>query len=151
MPEYGQYVYFIIDGHNHVKIGVSSGKIEGRLSQLQTGNPFKLKMYERIFLNYTFFLDAFDVEKAFHEKFKDYRLEGEWFLFEPVKEYLDWLAEMCIETKKKDLQKITNLTTKHPDGTHKDFFIFGKYRTSTTKETILCAELLKGGEVILGN
>lgn len=148
MVEDGHYVYFITDGHNHVKIGVTSGKAEGRLSQLQTGNPFKLKMYERIFLTYSH-LSAFDVEKTLHEKFKNYRLEGEWFLFEPVKKYLDWLRKTCEENKKKDLSNITNLTAKYPKTSH-DFFIFGKYRTSTTKETILCAELLKGGDFVLG-
>ena len=141
MNEYmGQYVYFITDDHDHVKIGVSSGYLNGRISQLQTGNPFKLRAYQQIFAIHGEHIQIYDLEKTFHKKFEKYRLEGEWFRFDPVKEYLDWLKKICDETPKKNLRNVTNMTVCFPNGKQRDFFIYGKYRTSSTKETILNAE-----------
>ena len=133
-------VYFITDDNNHVKIGVCSGDPTFRVKELQTGNPLKLRVYEKIETSrYKDNVSSFDLEKIFHEKFKDYRLEGEWFVFEPVKKYLDWLKNTCEKTPKSCLQGITNLICKFPEK-DRELFIFGRYRTTSKKETVLTAE-----------
>lgn len=130
-------VYFITDDNNHVKIGVCSGDPIYRVKELQIGNPLKLRLYKKIESSYC--VSSFDLERTLHEKFKDYRLEGEWFTFEPVKKYLDWLENICEKTPKNSLHGITNLICKFPIK-DRELFIFGKYRTSSKKETILTAE-----------
>lgn len=66
-------VYFIqsvIGGP--VKIG-KSNNVEQRLEELQTGSPYILQII-KIIKNV-----KPQVEREFHEKFKDYRSHGEWF------------------------------------------------------------------------
>lgn len=70
------YVYYIEDGHGHVKIGVSS-EPEKRLKQCQTGNPYKL--YIKNIERYNSCGDAYRREKELHNRFKKFRLCGEWF------------------------------------------------------------------------
>ena len=70
------YVYFINDGHGHMKIGISNNP-EKRLRSIQTGNPYKLSI-DRV-EKYSTYEDAFRRETELHNKFKDYNLHGEWF------------------------------------------------------------------------
>lgn len=56
-----------------VKIGTSTDPVK-RLNELQTGNPYKLKLLGVL-------PGSFMTEKALHEAFSDYKLEGEWFKF----------------------------------------------------------------------
>lgn len=65
-------LYFILEAQsNSIKIGVSKD-VEKRLSQLQTSNAFPLLLIGRM-------QNRIDLEKNLHEKFKKYRLKGEWF------------------------------------------------------------------------
>lgn len=70
------YIYFINVGHGHTKIGVSCDP-QNRLKQCQTGNPYELKI-EKL-EEYSSYEEAFKREKELHNKFKDYKLYGEWF------------------------------------------------------------------------
>ena len=80
------YVYFITDGHGHIKIG-KADDVVSRLNELQTGNPFKLHTLLSIIVNSK--REAFNLELSLHKKFKEYRLEGEWFEEKPVFEFID--------------------------------------------------------------
>ncbi|MCL2310868.1 MAG: GIY-YIG nuclease family protein [Firmicutes bacterium] len=66
-------VYFIYDPDNkRIKIGRSINS-KRRLKQFQTANP-NLKLLKIIKTN-----DMNSLEKHYHEKFKEYRREREWF------------------------------------------------------------------------
>ena len=86
------YVYFVTDGHGHMKIGKAENPIK-RLKGLQTGNPYDLEFYELIevpkFEHLVF--TAFDLEKVMHEKFQKFKIRDEWFFEEPIQE---WLKEV---------------------------------------------------------
>lgn len=62
--------YFITDG-TYVKIGITQD-IQKRIAQIQTGNPKKLTLVHLI---------DDDLERYYHDKFKKYRVSGEWFLY----------------------------------------------------------------------
>lgn len=65
-------IYFIQAGDNGaIKIGYTDN-IEKRLRQLQTGNPYKLKLLKII-------NGTYELEKSIHKMFVNDRLEGEWF------------------------------------------------------------------------
>ncbi|MBI1920183.1 MAG: GIY-YIG nuclease family protein [Geobacter sp.] len=67
------YVYFIRSEKTHaIKIGYTAGKIEDRLSALQTAHPYKLEVLVTARGNRAY-------EKALHARFAKLRLEGEWF------------------------------------------------------------------------
>ena len=69
------FVYFITDGLS-VKIGVAQN-LDERISDLQTGNPRKLKYIALIpFLSKG---RAIQAETRLHGLFSSYRQEGEWF------------------------------------------------------------------------
>lgn len=76
-------LYFIAENENgdydnlRVKIGMSKD-INKRLSQLQTGSPYKLKLMGWIEVD-----DAKYLEKALHAKYKDRIVHGEWFHLGP--------------------------------------------------------------------
>ena len=73
-------LYFIQQGSNGpIKIGVSSDPIF-RMRQLQTGNPYRLRLLGII-------EDPLAPEDEWHDAFRDDRLVGEWFL--PSKKLLD--------------------------------------------------------------
>lgn len=78
-----EYTYFIgaADG-TEVKIGRS--KQPGvRLGQLQTGRPEPLYLYGYIPHKTP------NTEKELHEKFAEYRLHGEWFIYSPdIRSYI---------------------------------------------------------------
>ncbi len=63
-----------------VKIGVSSFVL-ARISSLQTGMPFKLRLIG--YVTYPTDTAARSAESKLHKKFKAKRLEGEWFELTP--------------------------------------------------------------------
>lgn len=66
-------VYFVRSEKTHaIKIGFTAGKIEDRLSALQTAHPYKLQVLATC-------RGSREHEKALHERFGCLRLEGEWF------------------------------------------------------------------------
>ena len=66
-------IYFIRSEKTHeIKIGFTSGQVQKRISSLQTGHPYKLKLLATLPGNR-------DYEKSLHERFAAFRLEGEWF------------------------------------------------------------------------
>lgn len=70
-------VYLITDGF-HTKIGVANNsieKVEKRLRCIQTGSPYKLWI-EKVFEG------SFELESLLHRSLDDYRLNGEWFVFD---------------------------------------------------------------------
>ena len=80
------YVYFITDGHGHIKIGKADDVVQ-RLKELQTGNPYRLTVLLTVMLESPIY--AFELELELHKKFDEYRLEGEWFESEPVLKLID--------------------------------------------------------------
>ena len=80
------YVYFITDGHGHIKIGKADDTYK-RIKELQTGNPYKLSFLLTVMLGSV--AEAFELEQRLHSKFSRYQLEGEWFEADPVMEFID--------------------------------------------------------------
>ena len=76
-------IYLItVEGQNYCKIGFTSN-VEKRLNVIQTSNPFKCTV------KYTIIGDKCR-ESFLHEKFKEYRLNGEWFLHnEEIESYFN--------------------------------------------------------------
>jgi hypothetical protein len=68
-----QYLY-LIRSKEFLKIGVAND-VEGRLAQLQTGNPIQLSIVTCFGFN-----NAEVVEKSLHQRFELSRRIGEWFL-----------------------------------------------------------------------
>ncbi len=67
------FVYFVRSEKTHaIKIGFTAGKVEDRLSALQTAHPYKLQVLAASRGNRKY-------EKDLHERFRQFRLEGEWF------------------------------------------------------------------------
>jgi hypothetical protein len=79
------------------KVGVSKNPIK-RLSQLQTGSPFKLKII--------LILEGKSrLEKRLHDQLRSFRLgnfKGEWFSYDGFASLPDWIYE------KLDLEEIDN-------------------------------------------
>lgn len=66
-------IYLISHSNIFLKIGYTKN-IHKRLSQLQTSNPIKLEVLHLI--------DGdVDLEKELHLLFKDFKTQGEWFVF----------------------------------------------------------------------
>lgn len=78
------YVYFMQGQRDNVKIGVSKNP-ESRLKELQTGHSCKLKILESF--PFASRLEAYDVEKRLHHRYRRHRLNGEWFKFGMYQEY----------------------------------------------------------------
>ena len=64
-------IYFIAQGDKYVKIGVAQNP-EQRLVELQTGNPYKLRLMVA-------FPGGKEEEAWIHKQFECGRLRGEWF------------------------------------------------------------------------
>ena len=76
-------IYFIQQGNNGpIKIGKSNDP-KKRLRSLQTASPHELCLLKTLPEN-------FIKESEIHEKFKEYRIEGEWF--EPASEVLEYIG-----------------------------------------------------------
>jgi len=66
------YVYIIGNlDHKVCKIGFAKRPL-ARLSQLQTGCPYKLVLFKE-------YLGNIPMEKRLHKKYEEYKLHGEWF------------------------------------------------------------------------
>ena len=80
------YIYFIRreDDIGPIKIG-STRNIKDRLSGIQTGNPYKLKIIKTIYGERW-------LEVEYHKKFDNLRLTGEWF--KPEKRLLDFILNV---------------------------------------------------------
>ena len=78
-------IYFIQMGDGPIKIGMTKNSIESRMSALQCASPYKLKLL-LLFKN---FPKSYITERTIHDKFKENRLEGEWF--NPTPELLDFI------------------------------------------------------------
>lgn len=86
--------YFIQSGGGPIKIGISM-YVQSRLKDLQTANPFKLRLLGYIKGN---------KEMEIQTNFNDLRISGEWF--KGAKKLLDWIRENTITVNhpsKKDL------------------------------------------------
>jgi len=93
------YVYFIItENHNYIKIGITKKSVERRLSNIQSGNMYKLKI-----LGYLPSDNPKKLEKKLHKHFLKFRMEGEWFNIPESKLY-EVLAQLNLS---KDLQKFS--------------------------------------------
>jgi len=85
--ELGCYVYVIQAGeYGPVKIGFTANPF-ARLSELQTGNPFPLRVVAAEFIGDR--RSASELESIIHNKLSEFRLKGEWFAFnEQVREFV---------------------------------------------------------------
>ena len=75
-------LYLITDGKFH-KIGITNRSIQVRIKQLQTGNPYELKLIKVV--NCGSEKHAQEMEKFYHNKYYEYRMQGEWFDFKKLK------------------------------------------------------------------
>lgn len=92
-------IYFI-EGGNYTKIGVSDNP-KKRLNELQTGNPFDLKI--------KFLTDGeYEKESRIHKALSLYRVKGEWFYLK--QEWNDELINFIIEQS--ELMSLKNKTSK---------------------------------------
>jgi hypothetical protein len=73
------FVYLLCDlGENNLyKIGVTKGKIEKRIKQLQTGNGNEISLINFYETKY-----PFAIERLLHIKFNSKQLKSEWFELE---------------------------------------------------------------------
>lgn len=78
---------YIVGFSDYVKIGWSSA-IEFRLKQLEQNLPVRLTIYRC-------FEGTVTHERALHRRFKEYRLEGEWFRFSG--DLAAWIKQGCID------------------------------------------------------
>ena len=102
---YGQgFVYLLKeDGDEELyKIGVTKGDINARIKKLQTGNGNKIRLV------HSFLSDRpFKLERMLHQKYKENREEGEWFLLD--KKEVDNFLNEC-----QRLQEIINCLNDNP-------------------------------------
>lgn len=99
------YVYFIRreDNVGPVKIGTTANPCK-RLSGIQTGNPYKLKIIKTI-------KGGKNLERTLHNKFEQFRMEGEWFipnpvLFQLIDSFLEENAEVTVSFTNKKIKSI---------------------------------------------
>ena len=89
------YVYIVQCGDfNYYKIGISKKNFQNRLSGLQVGSPFPLKMLEVYHCpNYS------QLERELHLKYFKHRMVGEWFELtdEQIQEVKDHLEKRVTE------------------------------------------------------
>lgn len=80
---YSGHVYFVV-GNNLVKIGATSTDVRMRLTGLQTGSPVPLSL-----LALQSSSNVYDLERRLHQRFRRFRVRGEWFKFEgPLRAYI---------------------------------------------------------------
>ena len=99
------YVYFMttVDrGNTHIKIGVSINP-DSRLKELQTGNPYKLKIIKTV---PCLTRDAaYSLEGCLHQmaKVTNMRMAGEWF---KIYQSIDSLIGMCLKRMSKNRENV---------------------------------------------
>jgi hypothetical protein len=70
----GSYVYIIgSNDYDYKKIGVATHVFQ-RMSDLQVGNPFDLRLEAVISQD-----NAFLLERILHKRFKEFNVRGEWY------------------------------------------------------------------------
>ena len=84
------YLYFISDGNDHIKIGVTDS-IDRRMKQLQTGNAQDLELVHYVVLASS--RDAFELETLLHREMEEYNVKNEWYQKKPVMKLLqhNWI------------------------------------------------------------
>lgn len=68
-----KYVYILKTSDNIYKIGVTKD-VDKRIKQLQTGSTEKITLVDKFLSEYPFKLESY-----FHYKYKDNKVNGEWF------------------------------------------------------------------------
>lgn len=68
-------IVYILKAGDVFKIGVTSGSLSNRIKELQTGNPYKIVVYEHS----DEIEDYYKLESKLHEMFSHCKLNGEWF------------------------------------------------------------------------
>lgn len=81
----GGNVYFIRDGMGNIKIGIAKDVLR-RKKELQTSNPNELEIF--YVMHVPKMWDAQEIERDLHESFSEYRKKGEWFIENPIIEWL---------------------------------------------------------------
>lgn len=71
-----RYYVYVIKNKDRCKVGVS-GDPSRRLKQLQTSNPDKLTLASSVLMSSK--QQAYYIESYIHDKFKRYKIRGEWF------------------------------------------------------------------------
>jgi hypothetical protein len=77
---------YVVGFSHWIKIGWSSGVRGGRVRDLQTAIPVKLKIHAYI-------SGGRNLEQRLHERFARYRRQGEWFVLKG--ELLSWVQRGC--------------------------------------------------------
>jgi hypothetical protein len=85
IPEAGREIVYVVGYGRYVKIGRTKGLRE-RIKKMQTSAPEKIAVY-------AVFDGGADLEKRLHERFADYRLNGEWFSRDLM--LFDWIQGGC--------------------------------------------------------
>ena len=67
------FVYLLCDGEKF-KIGMTRGKIEKRIMELQTGNPNEIWMRDYYETDYPLY-----IEKMMHNRYASSNIKNEWF------------------------------------------------------------------------
>lgn len=103
------FVYLLGDSgrENTYKIGVTRGKIEKRIKQLQTGNSNEIYLINSFETEYPFYL-----ERILHTKYHIKQTKNEWFVLtnEDIEEFIPYCQ--LIEENAKNLKK-NPFTIKH--------------------------------------
>lgn len=73
------YIYFLQDDKRRIKIGKTK-RITKRIFEISSKLPFPIKLIHSFYTE-----DYTNKEKEIHQKYKQYRIRGEWFLL-PKKE-----------------------------------------------------------------
>jgi hypothetical protein len=68
---------YLLQAGKFYKIGVTTTTIKKRITELQTGNPMKIKYVHYENMNNT--KKMFSVESLLHKEYSKKRMEGEWF------------------------------------------------------------------------
>lgn len=113
------YIYFIqrVDGIGPIKIGTSTNPNK-RLAGIQTSNPYRLRIIKLI-------LGGLKVEHNLHTKFKEYRMEGEWF--KPDNILLQFIKECSpvyetVYTRTKSMKLLKKISKKSARKKRKQYF-----------------------------
>ena len=100
------FVYFISDGHGHMKIG-KADNTNDRMKELQIGNPFRLHQVLNIMVASPEL--AYEMEKTLHKYFKNYQMEGEWFRERPVMDVIRQkvvrIGKFCFHGLNQEIEK----------------------------------------------
>ena len=68
-------VYFLLC-RGHIKVGITSGELRRRLTQLRGGNPFPITLVAHKRMTYA---EAIDAERRAHLAMEGRHASGEWF------------------------------------------------------------------------